>query len=80
MYMKQLNIHMTAEFEKHLKLYMKKKGIKEKSSAVRQALKDALERLEQNKPTQDFRGWLGMGLKSPVNSRPRFKNEDDLWS
>ena len=71
---------MTPEFEKHLKLFMKKRGVKGKSEAVRIAIKEALERLDMQKSAQDFREWLGLGLKAPLNHKPRFKDEDDLWS
>ncbi len=27
----------------------------------------------------DFRSWLGLGLRAPMNPTPRFKSDDDLW-
>ena len=26
----------------------------------------------------DYQSWIGLGLKAPLASKPRFKNEDDL--
>ena len=78
--MKQFNINITPEFNKNLKLLMKHRGIKEKAQAIRLAVQEVVEKiLSENKQT-DFRSWLGIGLKSPLNSSPRFKDEDDLWS
>jgi hypothetical protein len=78
--MKQFNINITPEFRKDLKLLMKHRGIKEKAQAIRMAVKEVVERILSDSKQSDFRGWLGMGLKSPQNSNPRFNNEDDLWS
>jgi len=77
--MRQLNLNVTPEFERDLRQFMKKKGIKSKSDAVRQAMREAAARTETNS-TFDFRALLGLGLKAPLNPKPRFKSEDDLWS
>jgi hypothetical protein len=49
---------------------MKEKGITQKSDAIRQALHEAVARAKTNAAC-DFRGWLGLGLKAPLNSKPR---------
>jgi hypothetical protein len=77
--MKQLNLNVTPEFERDLKLFMRRKGIKRKSDAIRTALREFAER-ERVKSDCDFHSLLGIGLKTPVNPNPRFKTEDELWS
>ncbi|MCC6273619.1 MAG: hypothetical protein IT572_09170 [Deltaproteobacteria bacterium] len=58
---------------------MKQKGFSQKSEAIRQALEESVQRLKAQKKKTDFRSWLGMALKTPLNPKPRFKNEDELW-
>ena len=41
--MKQLNLNVTAEFERDLRSYMQRKSIPNKSDAIRQALREAVE-------------------------------------
>lgn len=77
--MSQLNINMTPDFEKDLRQYMKKQGLSRKSDAIRQALHEAVDQLKGRKAGIDFRTWRGIALKAPLNPRPRFKTEDDLW-
>lgn len=77
--MKQLNLNVTPEFERDLKLLMKRKGIKSKSEVIRMVLHEFAER-EKAKSEFDFHSLLGIGLKAPLNPNPRFKTEDDLWS
>lgn len=78
--MSQININVTPEFEKNLKAYMKKKGIRQKSEAIRSAVSEAAEKIqEQKSEPYDFSKLLGIGLKAPLNPNPRFKNDDDLW-
>jgi hypothetical protein len=77
--MRQLNLNVTPEFERDLRQYMKKRGIERKSDAIRQAVREALERTAGFQD-YDFRSWLGLGLKAPLRRKPRFKSEDDLWS
>lgn len=79
-YMVQLNIHLSPQFEKDLADYMRRTGIGQKSEAVRTALREALERLSKKKLGTDFREWRGMALKAPLHAKPRFRSEDDLWS
>lgn len=76
--MRQLNLNVTPEFESDLRRFMKVKGIRQKSEAVRLAVREAARR-EAAPQDYDYRGWLGMGLKAPLNPKPRFRGEDDLW-
>ncbi|HEV2202302.1 MAG TPA: ribbon-helix-helix domain-containing protein [Bryobacteraceae bacterium] len=76
--MRQLNLNVTDEFVRDLKRLMKRKGIKNKSDAIRLAVREAA--TSAAAPASDYRGWLGMALKAPLNPKPRFRGEDDLWS
>jgi hypothetical protein len=77
--MSQLNIQMSAAFEQKLKRYMRARGIKKKSDAMRQALDDAM-KLPTKKPTKtSFRDLLGSANKFPQRPRREWLSEDDLW-
>lgn len=78
--MAQININMTPSFAKDLKRYMKNKGMNNKSEAIRTAIHEAAERAEASLKGDDYRSWLGLALKVPPASKPRFQSEDDLWS
>lgn len=77
--MKQLNVNITAAFERDLRRFMKAAGIKRKSDAVRQAVREAAERARPQKK-YDFHSLIGVALGGTENPNPRFKTEDDLWS
>ncbi len=77
--MKQLNLNVTAEFERDLQTYMKSRSLRSKSEAVRQAVRDAAGRATAG-GAYDFRSWLGLGLKAPLRRKRRFRSEDELWS
>ncbi len=77
--MRQLNIDVTAEFEQDLRLYMRVTGVKRKSEAIRLALRKAVER-ESGAKKDEFREWLGLGLKAPLRKKRKFTSENDLWS
>jgi hypothetical protein len=77
--MPQLNLNVTPEFERDLRRFMRAKGITKKSDAIRQALHEAVAKAG-SASRSDFRSWLGLGLKVPLNPKPRFSNEDELWS
>ncbi len=77
--MKQLNLNVTAEFERDLRTYMNSRSIPRKSDAIRRALREAVARSADD-CEYDFRSWLGLGLKAPLRRKPRFSSEDDLWS
>ena len=66
--MKQLNLNVTPEFERDLKLFMKRKGIKRKSDATRCAIREVASRTIV--PKTDFRSWIGVAAKDPPNPNP----------
>ncbi len=76
--MRQLNVNVTPEFERDLKILMKKGGVPTKSHAVRQAVHEAAARVAAKK--YDFTKWLGAGNVGPENKNRQFLTEDDLWS
>lgn len=76
--MAQININVTPEFDRDLRAYMRKTGLTQKSQAIRQALREVAER--QQGAAEDFREWIGLGLKAPMRRKPKFASEDDLWS
>lgn len=78
--MKQLNLNLTPEFERDLNEFMKRRKVTQKSEAVRQALREAVEKLNQLGISTDFRNWRGMALKAPLKTKRKFRSEDDLWS
>ena len=77
--MRQLNLNVTEEFERDLRRFMRQKGITKQSEAIRQAVREAAAKGDAAS-SADYRSWLGLGLKSPLNPKPRFRSEDDLWS
>lgn len=68
--MKQLNLNVTAEFERDLEAFMKARRISRKSEAVRQAMREAAAHSTGDEE-YDFRNWLGLGLKAPLRRKPR---------
>ncbi len=76
--MGQLNIYTDAKFEKKLKKYMRERGFKSKSSALRNAFEESIQNLEKKK-NSSFKSWLDFDPKTPFVSNPRLKTEDDLW-
>jgi len=77
--MAQLNIVLTPEFEQHLSLLMRTRGIQSKSEAIRLAVAEAA-RVTGPADRSGFAEILGMGLRAQLNPRPKFASEDDLWS
>ena len=77
--MRQLNLNVTEQFERDLRRFMRQKGITKQSEAIRQAVREAAAKTSITSHA-DFRSWLGLGLKAPLNPKPRFRGEDDLWS
>ncbi len=78
-HMKQLNINITPQFEKDLKLYMKRSNLTRKSEAIRLAVEESAARLKKPDSKMEYRAWLGLGLKAPLSAKPRFKSENGLW-
>jgi hypothetical protein len=77
--MTQLNIHMTATFEKDLLKFMKIRHIPTKSEAIRIAIKEGLEHTAGRLKAPDFSEWAGLGKEVPQNKKLKFKSDDDLW-
>jgi hypothetical protein len=77
--MRQINLNVTADFDRDLRRLMRQRGIQNKSEAIRRVVHEAAARAEASAQC-DFRSWLGMGLKFPPSPQPRFRDEDDLWS
>ncbi len=77
--MGQINIILSPEFERDLQELMKIRGIRTKSDAIRIAVREIVHRGPAPDTTQ-FGELLGAGLRSPMNPKPRFSAEDDLWS
>lgn len=76
--MPHLNIHMSPEFEHALAEYMRLRGIRAKSDAIRTAVHESLARELRRHQTPDFSAWVGLGRRSPENPNPRFISDDDL--
>jgi len=77
--MAQLNLNVTPEFERDLREYMKRRGFTRKSDALRRALREAVAR-ESGAGEEDYRRWLGLGVRAPLRRKRRYLSEDDLWS
>ncbi len=77
--MAQLNIHLNADLEENLARLVRLKGLRSKSDAVRIAVKEAVERETRMRTTVDFGQWIGLALKAPINRKPRFQTDDDVW-
>ena len=75
----QLNLHMTPGFEKALTKFMRLKGIRTKSEAIRVAVQEGIERLTTRGKRTDFGTWIGAGTSAPVNPKPHFRDSADLW-
>ena len=77
--MSQLNIHLTASFEKDLHKFMKIRHIHTKSEAIRVAIKEGIQHsLTKTKPV-NFNDWLGIAMQIPINNKPKFTSDDDIW-
>lgn len=79
MYMSQLNLHVTAEFERDLAGFMRLRELATKSEAIRLAVREGFERARAAPPRKSFASWAGAALAVAPNPSPRFKTEDDLW-
>jgi hypothetical protein len=74
---RQLNLNVTPGFERDLKALMKTRNFTCKSDAIRTVVREAAAAGAQ---PYDFRRLLGIGLRAPLNPKPEFSSEDDLWS
>ena len=77
--MGQLNIHLKPAFEKALADFMRARGLKTKSEAVRLAVEEGLTRARRNVRATDFVSWVGLGTRAPLNPTPQFSSDDGLW-
>ncbi len=78
--MSQLNLNVTAEFSKDLAQYMKHTGIRQKSEAIRKAVREATEHALAAAQGRDFNEWLGLANAAPRSKTPRFNDDNDLWT
>lgn len=76
--MSQLNIHVTPAFERALRQFMRARGIKTKSEAVRAAVEEAARGAEgvARIPLENL---LGAANRYPQTPREQWLTDDDLW-
>ena len=77
--MAQINLHASTAFERALARFMRVRGIRTKSEAIRIAVQECLERACRSGATTDFKAWVGLAKRAPLNPEPRFRSDDDLW-
>ena len=77
--MSQMNIHITPGFKQSIERFMRIRCLRSKSEAIRVAVEEGLQRALHTHGTVDFDEWIGLGLKAPLNPRPRFAQDADLW-
>lgn len=77
--MAQVNINTDANFERDLRRLMKTRNFRNKSEAIRAAVKEAAERASHTSEQPQFKSWLGLGTQTPQNPKPRFRSDADLW-
>jgi len=77
--MTQLNMHMTEQFRENLERFMRLRGFRNKSQAIRVAINEGLEAAVRGRRHTHFTTWLGLGSEGPLNPSPRFAGDDDLW-
>ena len=78
MYMAQLNMHLSSEFEHDLAAWMRVRGIKTKAEAIRVAVREGLQRsVPQQVPATQL---IGAALDYPESLEPpRFTEHGDVW-
>jgi hypothetical protein len=81
--MTQLNIRMTAEFNRNLRKFMKVRHIKSKAEAeaeaIRTAIKEGLDHVTAHEKSLDFSKWLDLAKEASINNKSRFNSDDNLW-
>lgn len=77
--MAQLNMNTTSQFEETLARFMRLRGIRTKSEAIRVAVREGLELAVRTEGHTHFTSWLGAGNGGPLNPSPRFHSDHDLW-
>jgi Arc/MetJ-type ribon-helix-helix transcriptional regulator len=73
----QINLNLTPEFDRNLRRYMRARGFKTKSEAIRAAVREALGIAERVASPAELDEWVG--LAQGGRKRPRFGSEDELW-
>jgi hypothetical protein len=58
---------------------MKRKRTTRKCDAIRKALHEDVTQAKAS-GSCDYRPWLGLALKAPLNPKPLFRSEDQLWT
>ena len=79
MYMTQINLHVKPDFQRDLERFMRLRGLRTKSEAIRLAVREGLERARSAPSAKGFSRLAGAGLAAATNPEPRFKTDDDLW-
>ena len=77
--MPQINLRVTPAFEGNLRRLMRSRHLRTKSEAIRCAVEEAVARASGQETGTDFTAWLGQAARPPVNPRPRFASDDDMW-
>lgn len=77
--MAQLNLNVTPEFQRALSSFMRLRGIRTKSEAIRVAVTEGVERLLDQGSGESFSSLLGAANRARLNRHPRFHSDDDLW-
>jgi hypothetical protein len=70
---------MTGQLEFDLQTLMKVRGIRTKSDAMRIAVQETARRGSVG-DTAQFGELAGAWLLAPLNAKPKFSFEDELWS
>ena len=78
MYMSQINLHTTPAFERALAKHMRLRRIETKSEAIRVAVEELAARETRRRPG-GFQAWIGAAREAPLNPKPRFASDHDLW-
>jgi hypothetical protein len=79
MYMPQLNMHISPDFDRELASWMEARGIATKSEAIRVAVRESLARLRSTGRPHDYRELVGLVKPTAPASKRKFKSDDDLW-
>ena len=77
--MKQLSMVVTDEFEKDLRILLKNRRFTTKTEAIKTVVHEA-SAASSSKRSAEFPSWLGIGLKAPLNTSPKFSSDEEIWS
>jgi Arc/MetJ-type ribon-helix-helix transcriptional regulator len=79
MYMGQMNLNVSPDFERQLARLMRLRQLTSKSEAIRVAVREAVERENRGGRGIEYSAWLGLAKQGRANPKPRFASHDDLW-